>query len=261
MPPFDSRKSIAYVEHSSTVAHARTHQVAPGIRTTARPAIECLLRLVDCTGRQSEDPKAAAFEWWAHTAFLSAGHTCVAIDHLLHSAFYLEAAILLRHLTELVAQLRYFENHKDQVQRHMTATSARDRVNFKTMFDESAPGYYERYYSLASGFAHGGLAASLLRVRHHSPTSANVTFGCQFDEDRCTLVANSWVAILHGLLSSFDPSFPNANLGEEGAVAASQALANLDGYLRAHWSEHQKSHGWLRTIGKLVRWAPPTETA
>jgi hypothetical protein len=259
--PFDERKSIAYVLESSQAARTQTAIVAPGIRQRTEPAIECLLKIVDCVGPQPENEHASAFQWWAWSAYLSAGHTSVALSQLLGGAFYLEASILLRQLTEVLVQLRYFEIHKDQLMTHLTATRARDRVAFRTMFEAIAPGYYADYYSLASGFAHGGIASTMLRLRYMTPTSGTATFGCQFSEDNCTLVANTWAAVLHGFLASVFPSFPNTDVDENGRAAIAAAHRGLDEYLHAHWFEHAKAHTWLQVLGKLVRWTPPAITA
>lgn len=129
------------------------------------------------------------------------------------------------------------------------------------MFEEIAPGYYGNYYSLASGFAHGGVAATMFRLRYQTPTSGTATFGCQFSGDNCTLVANTWAALLHGFVASIPPSFPNLDVDEKGRTALASAQQGLNEYLNAHWAEHTKAHQWLLILGKLVRWSPPTNTA
>jgi hypothetical protein len=250
----DERKSVAVVLESSERVRVLTENALAGIRQRTEPAINCLLRLVECTGPQSEGEDARAYEWWAQATYLSAGHTSVALGEMLHRGFYLESAILLRHLTELLVQVRYFEHHTQRVLQHLSAKRAKDRVKFQSMFDEVAPGYYRTYYSLASGMAHGGVASTMLRV---DMTASKGRFGCHYDPDQCTLVANTWAAALHRFLTSFEFAFPQMKL-DAGNTQLLAAVTGLAGWLEAAWREHPKSHDWLRTIGPLVRWVTPS---
>lgn len=245
---FNGNRNVAVVLESGESVRVQTESALAGIRQRTEPAINCLLQLVECTGSQSEQEDARASEWWAQATYLSAGHTSVALGDMLHRGFYLESAILLRHLTELLVQVRYFERHTKVVLQHLSAKRSRDRVKFQSMFDEVAPGYYRTYYSLASSMAHGGVGSTMLRV---DMTASKGRFGCHYDSDHCTLVANSWAAILHGFLTSFEFTFPQMKLDEASGAKLLASIAGLAGWLEAAWREHPKSHDWLRTLGRL----------
>ena len=67
---------------------------------------------------------------------MQAPYTVRTIWILWERAYYAEAAIVVRHRLETFVQVRYFLDHKDKLQSHLTATSQSGRVSCKVMFDE-----------------------------------------------------------------------------------------------------------------------------
>lgn len=49
----------------------------------------------------------------------------------------------MRHLLEAFVQMRYLRRHLDRFEGHV---AGRQRVTFKTMFDDLSPGFYGKYY-------------------------------------------------------------------------------------------------------------------
>ena len=119
------------------------------------------------------------FQVLAYSSYLQIPYTLKSIHDLWIKGYYLESLTLLRHIVEGFAKLRYFTNHRDEILNHI---NGKNRVRFKKMFDELAPGYYDFHYGkMLSDFAHGGFKAYMLRVEYYSQTEGRVKAGCDFD--------------------------------------------------------------------------------
>ncbi len=147
----------------------------------------------------------------ANSTYLRLPYTLYNIRNLWSHGFYLESIILLRHIVEGFACLRYFSNHKDDVKRHYTAKRSKDRITFKKMFDEVAPEFYEKIYSIFSNFAHGGVITIGTRVNYESPTEGKVYTGCVFNDTYCKIIMDQAPTFSYGYLCYLDQFFPTIN--------------------------------------------------
>lgn len=166
------------------------------------------------------DPETneGAFFNTAYSSYLRLPYTMYCIRNNWLNGFYLEAIVLLRHLIEGFACIRYFSNHKERVIPHYTAKRHRDRVTFREMFDELAPGFYLKIYGkIYSNFTHGGVGTLATRVKYTSPTEGKVYVGCQFDETYSKMIIGQSNIYSYGYLCYLDEFFPtiNSRISEE----------------------------------------------
>lgn len=129
-------------------------------------------------------------------------------------------------------------------------------VQWKTMFDEIAPGYYATWYAMASRFAHGSIGADLFRIDHREDPV--VTHGCHHDESDAGFITNQADVLMYGYLSRFSEVFTDWD-SEAGGAVRSEAMASIGEMIRAQWDEHPESRDWLRLVATLVQWNVPAE--
>ena len=191
--------------------------------------IDVLLKVPYFT-KQPDDygSDAGLYHSWCHERYVEAPYTMRSILLLWLRGHYLEAFVLVRHLLESFVQVRYFQRRPEQLRSHWMATTQRDRVSFKVMFEDASPGYYERQYGrLLSGVSHAGFAMSVFSSwvppEGDSPAKMLPRLGCQFQEQGAAAVMNLTVALLAGFLAWFplclspsaevvDPDVDNARL-------------------------------------------------
>lgn len=151
-----------------------------------------------------------AFQIIAYSSYLRLPYTLKTIQNIWVSGYYLESFIIIRHIVEGFAKLRFFTDHRDQIISHFTATSHRDRVSFKTMYDTIAPGYYQLHYGkILSGYSHGDLSAYFTRTEYTSPTTGRVIAGCEFNDTYSGLVINLILTFCYGHLNYLESFFPS----------------------------------------------------
>ncbi|NQT24297.1 hypothetical protein HQ585_02975 [candidate division KSB1 bacterium] len=151
-----------------------------------------------------------AFQIIAYSSYLRLPYTLKTIQDLWLLGYYLESFIIVRHIVEGFAKLRYFTENRNEITPHFTARKHRDRVSFKTMFDSVAPGYYHFHYGkLLSGYAHGDLNAYFTRTDYTSQTEGRVIAGCEFNDIYCGLIINLTLTFCYGHLNYLQEFFPS----------------------------------------------------
>src|SRR6185295_393462 len=193
-----SRMTWAYLSGTQPEALAETALKLPGAFTELPKAIDALLRIPCLFSLPQDDTMYSVF---AQESLTSIGHTAGATYYLWSRAFYLEAAIMVRSMLEVLVQIRYFGKHRDEYIPHALPVAdhtgqpihqwrPKKQVTFKRMFDDVAPGFYRMHYGATlSNIAHGGLAASALRFDSNKVAMTfEPVFGCVYDERRARLV-------------------------------------------------------------------------
>lgn len=202
------------------------------------------------------DPESdeGAFNSIANSTYLRFPYTLYNIRNTWSKGFYLESIILLRHIVEGFACLRYFSNHKDEVKRHYTAKRSKDRITFKNMFDEIAPEFYEKLYSIFSNFAHGGVITFDTRVRYESPTEGKVYIGCVLNDSLCKMIIDQAPTYSYGYLDYLDEFFPTIidRIPEEIQTKKNEQLENLKKILRGHRFSKKSEEIWGSCVKPFV---------
>ena len=129
--------STAYLLSSELRTARATFDVYSGTIESLPGILDSLLRLPYFVDHPA-DPETveSGFHSWCFGRYVQAPYTVRTIWILWERAYYAEAAIVVRHLLETFVQVRYFLDHKDKLQSHLTATSQSGRVSCKVMFDE-----------------------------------------------------------------------------------------------------------------------------
>ncbi len=185
-------------------------------------AVDEVLRLVHFEGQvEPVSSHAGAFQYRAQIWYAQAPYTVLSVWRLWRTGYYLEAVTLLRHLYEVLVQLRYFHVHADRLEPHLDA-KPRDpaHVSFRKMFEETCPGVYDVLYRFLSNSAHGaGTILFRAQVNADQRTVQRLT-GTQFDyalADTCLALLSA--AVL-GLLNWFFVFFPSNTIAAADPVLA-----------------------------------------
>ena len=147
------------------------------------------------------------FHIFAYYTYIRMPYTIKSVGDLWLKGYYLESSILLRHVLESLAQLRYFSNHIDEIRGHLVNGK---RVTFRTIFNSIIPGFYKNYYGrLLSGFAHGSTITSLFHEDRSSATLSIIIHGTKFNEKHSHFIIKQTLAYGYGLLNYIDIFFPS----------------------------------------------------
>lgn len=264
--------SYAWLQQTVAAAENATDTNVQGFRIRFESAIDCMFKVPYWIG---PDPQGIGADvqfvrWWAHVSYVNAGYSFAALYRLYRGGFYLEASTILRALSELLAQLYYFANHPDKADKHFTPGELKEAakrgapfpiqlprtgvIQFKQIFDYIAPDYYESYYRMASGMAHGGLWATVFRTDRTTNTSTAP--GCHYEEDHASFICNQAYPIMYGFLNRFPEIFPGWDAAAGGA-SRDAAMNSMDEMMRAQWADYPNQQAMLRVLSKLVGWREP----
>ena len=188
------------------------------------------------------------FQVLAYSTYLQLPYTLKAIHDLWIKGYYLESLTLLRHIVEGFVKLRYFKNHKNEILNHI---NGKNRIRFKTMFDEVAPEYYNFHYGkMLSDFAHGGIKAYMLRVEYYSQTEGRVKAGCEFDSKVSGMVIFQTLTFCFGYLNYIDVFFPtiNSRFNEDISNERILILKRLEDKMSGKRDTEEQQRGWENVI-------------
>ncbi len=160
-----------------------------------------------CKENVEKDSHEHWFITMAYNSYIRLPYNLRAIYLLWINGYYLEATVVFRHILEGFAALRYFYNHKNELENHLT--TPKKRVRFYTMFEENAPGFYKYYGQPYSDIAHGGATASLFRVEYSSPANGRIIMGCEFNLSKSAMVSVSTIMVSYGYLNYISVFFPS----------------------------------------------------
>ena len=182
-----------------------------------------------------------------------------AFSTLAYRGYNPEGYMVLRHILEAFVQLRYFSVHRNLLRPHLEAKSAKDRVRFKTMFEEFAPGYYEQFYSLASGVAHAGMHLSVMSGMTMDPRAKklNPPLGTEFNEKKASVVVNQSLMLMLGFLThvpNWSPAYLANVSSKDPSVEAGRvvAIAEIEEWRQGHRATIASSHDWIDKSSLLM---------
>jgi hypothetical protein len=147
-------------------------------------------------------------------------YTLSRVHETWRKGYYLESFILIRHLIEVFAQMRFFHRHPELLQPHVTSSqTGSGRVRFVTMFDELSTNSYRLVYGdLLSTYSHGNanmiFRATLSNNEETGPQVHPVT-GCEFNISSATLICIFMTNLALGFLRFFPICFPRNSISED----------------------------------------------
>lgn len=195
----------------------KTRAELPGVAGTYPHIMEMLIAIPQLIehGLPQEDLAEETSFFFAHYLQLHATTRCA--YNCYESGYYLEAIILVRNLIEAFIQMRYLRNHIDKVDDHVTQTR---RIQFKVMFDEFSPGFYNKYYGqLFSESAHGMANKLILRtIGDLSVDGGTLAIGNRYEEKYASLVTNNLIAVLSGYFNFVDVFLPRNSIRKDEAI-------------------------------------------
>lgn len=242
-----------------------TRSFLRGVNDNIPIILDTLIQLMYFTG-QKKDIKTSEDKYFSYCwhQYAQVPYSFRACFILYGKGHYLEATFILRYLTEVLAKMRYLENHKDSVNQIWTnkkieivgKNGKKKKLTLKDIFEEVAPGYYEKNYGrLLSGFQHGGTAASIFRIERKSPIETRVRMGAIWDERGATFVINDLIAICYGYLNYFSKFFPEGFETIDGGLLRQYAnsMSWLEKAMDSHKKEYPRSISWYKEIDSLIK--------
>jgi len=255
-----TRMNVEYLVQSEEEVRQATH-ASWDAGAALLGYIDTLLLLpyaIQTAEEKNDDSSESMFRFWVFDRYVQAPYSFRALLILWERGYYAEATPVLRHILETFIQIRYFLDHRDRFQKHVLATTQRERVPFYDMFEEFSPGYYHKHYGRwLSGVSHAGLAAlvfsEFIPPAEPSGTGTQVPkSGCEFSEKNFSWLMNQTLPLVYGYLNYFPMCFktvPDADIETRRTAAMKQLEEWESGYRKAH----PRAEEWLNLMDKIVR--------
>lgn len=181
-----------------------SHDEHPGWFKYYNELLNCLFQVVYFVGEEKEvESDDGYYMTFAHNLLLKLPYTIRAVSVLTERGFYLESALLVRHILEVFVQLRFFNKYKGKLNKHILK---KKRITFKTMFNEFNPILYSTMYFALSDATHGGFGSSVYRTKYKSANEGTTIMGSEFQEKFSNYIINQLIPLSYGILN-FIPVF------------------------------------------------------
>lgn len=135
-----------------------------------------------------------------------------AIWLVVRGGYYAESGVFIRTILETFVQWRYFNRHPQLLAPHFSSNNQKQRIDFKRMFDEFSPGYYDAHYRVLCSIAHSGAGLSAMSGMEHIPDGSGrilAPIGCRFDREMSSYIINHTMTLLAGYLACVPDWFPD----------------------------------------------------
>ncbi len=215
--------------------------------------IDMLFSINYYTGKEdnAETPEGT-FHYVACSNYLRLPYTLSNIIDLIKKGAYLESTILIRHLYEILVQLRYFNVFKEKVHDY---SIDKLRIQFKTMFDEICPELYTDVYKFFSNYSHGGLWANKFRVNNISKDEGFIYYGSDYIEKFALYVTAHQLFLSYGFMNYVPIFFKKYNeLIPKDIESKRTILLNwlLESF-ETSYKEEYKNNGFYKNVVKLIK--------
>ncbi|RYZ18042.1 MAG: hypothetical protein EOO70_00090 [Myxococcaceae bacterium] len=259
--------SYQYLLETQAETATRTTRKLNGVAANMPVVIDSLFQL---SSLQKFGPDETGFNFWAWNALLGVPYTVAGVYSLWLQGSYSESLVLIRQLFEILVQTRFYDQNREVYWAHCRYDMARRgqaipptgpqpaRPIFKRMFDEVAPGLYQRFYGQQlSSAAHGGQFSTVFRSRavgegggfQHVP-------GARLLEGEASYVLTYLTPVLHGLIRIHLRLSPEllGNADPAVQVGVEAAAEWLRRSLQADWDQYQDKRDLLTALAPLVEW-------
>jgi hypothetical protein len=247
--------SFSYLQQSEAETMHRFTEALPSIQSGIPNLLDTLFRLAYFAKQQEAAGATDAFPYFVFERYVRLPYTVRATWIPVGTGYYAEGSVLVRLLLETFVQLRYFTTRREQLITHLNKKGQKGKVQFKTMFDEFAPDYYDGHYRVLASIAHGGYGFSVLSGLSETTEGTRRTpAGCEFDENRCSYVVNQILMLISGYLTNVPEWFTQYQqlVPPEAETERLQTLETLKKWRTGHRATFPHSHGWVDSSDLLM---------
>ncbi len=247
----DNWMSLQHLRETEAKAYAdTTHQDARGAATLTNLGNIFFRLSYHCAEPTVFNSPDHWFLSIAKCTYVRLPYTLHCIQELWMRGNYLEGVILSRHLLEGFVALRYFHSRREMVQTHYTTELWKERVSWRKMFEQFAPGSYDKLYSKLSNMVHGGIRAIPFQTDWDSSTPGELLMGRKFDSDRSNYVYVIAGIVSYGYLNHASTFFPSIDSKLDAITIARKAemLTGLESTLLIKTGDP-----FVQVISPLVR--------
>jgi|GEM_PF-2709923 len=195
------------------------------------------------------DTERINFKNYCYDHYEQVPYTFSCLYNVFVAGYYNEVMILLRHLYEVLAKLRYFYKHEDKLQGYLEGKKICELDFFKLDSDDT---FYRRDYSYLSRFAHGKDLFTVFRTE--KPNHKKFILGNHFDKEYTDFFFMQIIALLYGYLNSFVLYFPQNDMHQEKEFHSRymKTLKCIEELIKWHKENNPKSVDWYSSIEKFI---------
>jgi hypothetical protein len=168
---------------------------------------------------------------------------------LTERGFYLESALLVRHILEVFVQLRFFNKYKEKLNEYVLK---KRRITFKTMFDEFNPELYSKMYFALSEAAHGNFGSAVYRTTYKSATEGTIIMGSIYNEMFSNYILNQLIPLIYGTLNFIPVFFHQYRDLVPNDIESNREASILE--LKKMMDSPPKSEEFLKDIKPLIEY-------
>ena len=197
----DSLMNFNYLLETESETTINSHSKHPSWFEYYDKIINCLFQVAYFVGKEENiESDNGYFLTFAHSHILQFPYSVRAISILLERGYYLESAQIVRHLLEVLVQLRYFDKHRTKLNKYVIKET---KITLKTMFDEFNPNLYSKMYYALSEATHGGFGSTIYRTQYKSANDGVTIMGSIYNEMFSNYILNQLIPLIYCLLNYY----------------------------------------------------------
>ncbi len=189
------------------------------------------------------------FKSYCNDHYMQAPYTFKCLLNIFIAGYYNEVMIMLRHLYEVLAKLKYFYKHEDKLQGYLHGDWIPESKFFRLDSDDT---FYKIDYNFLSRFAHGKDLFTVYRTKR--PNFKEFVLGNHFDKEFVDFILIQIIALIYGYLNCYVLFFPDNEICKDSIFSElyNETINGLEGIMAWHKQNNPESINWYSSIDKFI---------
>jgi len=237
---------LGQTQSEKVTAHS-TRKYSKAINEELPLIIDVLFKITHFT--EQLDTSKINFKSYCNDHYVQAPYTFNCLYNIFISGYYNEVMIILRHLYEVLAKLKYFYKYEDKLEPYLNGAWISESKFLKLDSDDS---FLKTDYDILSRFAHGRDLFTVFRTK--KPKFKKFIAGNYFDKETVNFILMQIIALLYGYLNCYVLFFPNNKMDTDSNFSDiySKTIAGLNDMMEWHKKNNPQSVECYSNIKKYI---------
>lgn len=255
MPELFGTKAQTITEQETEV---RTREYRKTINEELPIMIDILFKLTYFV--EPLDTESINFKSYCYDHYEQIPYTFSCLYNIFVKGYYNEVMVLVRHLYEVLAKLRYFKIHENLLKAYLQGAKKFnfedgkvERVTEKLFFSlDSDDTFYKKDYSYLSRLAHGKDLFTVFRTE--KPEYKKFMLGNHFDAEFVDYFLMQIIALLYGYLNCYVLFFPQNEMSRDRKFQHlyTKTIEGMEDIIKWHKQNNPESREWYLSIEKYI---------